>query len=469
MRAPYILLLSATVLCAGPLDDPLAIGRKALANDGVATAWRLAQKALSDAPQSAAAHEFAGEVRFRRGEFAEADSEFKAAIEWDSRFALAWWGLGRVAECMSMNKAAVEDFHHAYQLNPNDPRILLAWIGRLTGQARTDALKRYAELAKAAGANGTVDPKQLDELRQRSELAKALNGRPPTVLASPYQPAEVPLAAFVSGATHMRTYGLEVLVNGKPARLVLDTGASGIVVSQPAAQRLGLVRVTDVTVRGIGDNAKLTGGYRAIAERFRIGGVEYRDTVINVADQSFIGIEDGLIGANMLNEFLITLDFAGGKLRLDPLPGYRLGDEFGDRTVSPGMENATRVFRFGHLLLVPVRVGNASNRLFVLDTGAASTLISYELAAGVSQISRDDKTGLRGLNGRVGDVYQTGNLVLEFAGFEQKNLGMTAFDTWELSHRLGTEISGFLGLPVLDLFTLTIDYRDGLVKFERRR
>jgi hypothetical protein len=45
---------------------------------------------------------------------------------------------------------------------------------------------------------------------------------------------------------------------------------------------------------------------------------------------------------------------------------------------------------------------------------------------------------------------------------------MTAFDTWELSHKLGTEISGFLGLPVLDLFTLTIDYRDGLVKFERR-
>ena len=113
-------------------------------------------------------------------------------------------------------------------------------------------------------------------------------------------------------------------------------------------------------------------------------------------------------------------------------------------------------------------MGNASNRLFVLDTGAASTLISYELAAEVSNLNRDDKTALRGLSGKVGDVYQTGNLVLEFAGFEQKNLGMTAFDTWELSHRLGTEISGFLGLPVLDLFTLTIDYRDGLVKFERR-
>jgi predicted aspartyl protease len=463
-------MLSVAALCAGPLDDPLVVGRKALANDGVATAWRLAQKALSDAPESAAAHEFAGEVRFRRGEFADADAEFKAAVEWNPRYALAWWGLGRVAECASMNKTALEDFHRAYQLNPKDPRILAAWIPRLHGQERIDALSRYAASIRAAAANGTGDPKQqLDELRQREDLAKALNGREAMALASPYQSTEAPLQGFVSGATHMRTFGLEVLVNGKPARLVLDTGASGIVLSQPAAQRAGLARVADATVRGIGDNAKLEGGYRAIAQRFQIGAVEYRDAVISVADQSFVGIEDGLMGANVLGEFLITLDFAGGKLLLDPLPGYHPGQEFSDRTVSPQMESWTRVFRFGHLLLVPAQVGNASNRLFVLDTGAANTLISYELAAEVSKVSRDDKLALRGLNGRVSDVYQTGNLVLQFAGFEQKNMGMTAFDTWQLSHQLGTEISGFLGLPVLDLFKLTIDYRDGLVKFERRQ
>jgi len=461
MKVHYLLALSVAVSWAGPLDDTLATGRKALGNDGVATAWRIAQKAIADAPESAAAHEFAGEVRFRRGEFAEADAEFKAAIEWDPRFALAWWGLGRVAECASMHRTAAEDFHRAYELNPNDSRILAGWIARLKGQEQVDALNRYR-------AMGSADPKVLEELRQRGELAKALNGREATALASPYNTAEVPLRAFVSGATHMRTFGLEVTVNGKPARLVLDTGAAGIVLSRSAAERVGLMRVTDATVRGIGDNAKLTGGYRAIAERFRIGDVEYSDAVISVADQSFVGIEDGLIGSNVLDEFLITLDFGAGKLRLEPLPGFHPGQEFADRAVVPQMESATRVFRFGHLLLLPVRVGNASDRLFVLDTGAASTLISRDLAAAVSNLNRDDKTALRGLNGRVGDVYQTGNLALEFAGFEQKNLGMTAFDTWELSHRLGTEISGFLGLPVLDLFTLTIDYRDGLVKFERR-
>jgi tetratricopeptide (TPR) repeat protein len=460
MKVQVLLILGAAALWAGPIDDTLATGRKALENDGVATAWRLAQKALSDAPESAAAHEFAGEVHFRRGEFPEADAEFKAAVEWNPRYALAWWGLGRVAECTSMNKTAVEDFHRAYELDPKDPRILAAWIPRLRGQERVDAIARYAAIA---------DPKILEQVRNGAELAKALNGREAMALASPYKTAEIPLQAFVSGATHLRTFGLEVMVNGSPVWLVLDTGAAGIVLSHPAAERVGLTRVAEGSVHGIGDNAKLTGGYRAIAEQFQIGAVEYRDAVISVADQSFIGIEDGLIGSNVLGEFLITLDFGAGKLRLDPLPGFHPGQEFGDRTVSPSMENATRVYRFGHLLLVPARVGDATNRLFVLDTGAASTLISYGLAAEVSKISRDDKTGLRGLNGRVSDVYQTGNLVLEFAGFEQKNMGMTAFDTWQLSHGLGAEISGFLGLPVLNLFTLTIDYRDGLVKFERRK
>ncbi len=470
MRVAGLVILSAAALWAGPLEDTLSTGRKALANDGLATAWRLAQRALMDAPESAAAHEFAGEVRFRRGDFAEADAEFEAAVEWDPRFALAWWGLGRVAECTSMHKVAAEDFHRAYELNPRDPRILGAWMSRLQGQERRDALNLYEGMVTAGGgASEGADPSVLEELRQRAELAKALNGREVMALASPYKATEVPLATFVNAATHTRSFGLEVMVNGMPAKLVLDTGAAGIVMSHAAAARVGLVRVTGATVRGIGDSTKMAGGYRAIAEHFQIGGVEYHDAVISVADQNFVGIEDGLIGSNVLGEFLMTLDFASGKLRLETLPGYHPGEEFGDRVVSPQMESATRVFRFGHLLLVPVKVGNAANRLFVLDTGAASSLISYELAAAVGNLNRDDKTTLRGLSGRVGDVYQTGNLMLEFAGFEQKNPAMTAFDTWQLSHRLGTEISGFLGLPVLDLFALTIDYRDGLVKFERRR
>jgi predicted aspartyl protease len=459
VRLQVLFVLGAVLLRAGPLDDALATGRKALEHDGVATAWKIAQKALGDAPDSAAAHEFAGEVLFRRGQFALADAEFKNAVGLDPRLAMAWWGLGRLAACASMNKTATEDFRRAYELNPKDPRILAAWIPRLRGRERASALETYLA---AVGAT-----QESEDLRQRIELVKALDGRQVTVLASPYRASEIPLRAFDDGATHMRRYGVEVLANGSPVKLVLDTGASGVVMSRPAADRAGLERLSASTVRGVGDNAKGSSGYRALAEHFKVGDVEYRDALISVTEQTIPGIEDGLIGSDVFFEFLITLDFAGGKLRLDPLPGYRPGDELQDRVESPEMRDAARVFRFGHMLLLPVRVGSREG-LFLLDTGAARTMMSYDLAAEVSKLNHDDKTKIGGLSGKVGDVYQTGNVMLEFAGFAQKNLAMTAIDTWELSHRLGTEMSGFLGLPVLDLFTLTIDYRDGLVKFVRK-
>jgi predicted aspartyl protease len=356
-----------------------------------------------------------------------------------------------------MNRTAVDDFKRAYQLDPKDPAIAAAWILRLPGKERDSAFRAYQAAAGATSGS--------KELQQQIQLAKALDGREIMALTSPYRASEIPLRAFVSQATHMRTYGLQVMVNGTPVNLVLDTGAAGIVMSRPAAERAGLVRIADSTVRGIGD-AQSAESYRALAEHFRIGDVEYHNALVNVTGQSLEGIEDGLIGSNVFSEFLITLDFGGGKVRLDPLPDYRPG-ELQDRVDFPAMRDATRAFRFGHILLIPAKV-NSHPGLFVLDTGAARTLMSYDMAAEASKINRDAQIGVSGLSGRVQDVYRTGTVVLEFGGFEQRNLGMTAIDTWMLSHQLGTEISGFLGLPVLDFLTLTIDYRDGLVKFQRR-
>ena len=59
-------------------------------------------------------------------------------------------------------------------------------------------------------------------------------------------------------------------------------------------------------------------------------------------------------------------------------------------------------------------------------------------------------------------------MFVQFAGFRQKSPGVTSVDMWPQSRNIGTEVSGFLGLPVLSLFTLTIDYRDGVVNFDRK-
>jgi len=463
LRSALAILTIAVLGRAAPVDATLALGRRALLNEGVATAWKLAQQALTEAPDSPPAHEFRGEVLFRRGDFAQAENEFRAALKVDANFALAWWGLARIAECTSLHKTAAQYFARAYELNPKDPRIFRDWAVRLHGRQHIEALEKYAAMADASRSEA-----DLEELRRHIQLDRALNGRRLLALATPYEKTEIPLMPLISEATHMRTYGLAVDLNGRSLKLLLDTGASGVLIPRWAADRAGVARLADATFGGFGDNIKSPRGYLGIAERLRIGDVEFHDALIKASDQEVVGTADGLIGTDVFSEFLITLDFAGRKLRLDRLPGYQPGDEeLHDRVVNTGMRNFVPVFRFGHMLLVPTRVNDSRDVHFVLDTGSAKTLISYEMAEEAGKLSRDDRTRINGISGQVADVYQTGDLFLQFGGFRQKNLGMTAFDMWEQSRRAGTEISGFLGLPLLNLFTLTIDYRDGLVNFDR--
>jgi predicted aspartyl protease len=295
-----------------------------------------------------------------------------------------------------------------------------------------------------------------------------LNGRRLFALATPYEKTEIPLAPLTSEATHMRIYCLDVKINGTPLTLQLDTGASGILIPRRAADRAAVERLADATFGGFGDNLKSSRGYNGLAAHLRIGTVEFKDALIKVSNQEAVGAADGLIGTDVFSQFLVTLDFAVQKLRLNPLPGYQSSDEeLHDRIISPDMRTFVPAYRFGHLLLVPTRVNESREVLFVVDTGSAKTLISYEMAEQVSKINPDARTRINGINGQVADVYQTGDLYLQFAGFRQKNLGMTAFNMWDQSRRLGTELSGFFGLPLLNLFTLTIDYRDGLVNFDR--
>ena len=64
-------------------------------------------------------------------------------------------------------------------------------------------------------------------------------------------------------------------------------------------------------------------------------------------------------------------------------------------------------------------------------------------------------------------MFTADKLVLQFAGYNQRNRDMLAIDLDQVSRSAGTEVSGIIGFPLLTIFSsLTIDYRDGLVKFD---
>src|SRR5262249_40689346 len=76
-----------------------------------------------------------------------------------------------------------------------------------------------------------------------------------------------------------------------------------------------------------------------------------------------------------------------------------------DRYVAPEMQNYTKVFRFGHNLLIPTRVGDAPPKLFIIDTGSTMNTISPQAAREVTKVHGDEYTHVRGISGSVKDVF----------------------------------------------------------------
>jgi hypothetical protein len=129
------------------------------------------------------------------------------------------------------------------------------------------------------------------------------------------------------------------------------------------------------------------------------------------------------------------------------------------------MANWTKVFRFGHALLVPTSVNDSKPMLFGLDTGAFSNILSLRAARQVAKVSSDYRDRVNGLSGSVTQVYSSAKATLSFGHFRQSNQGIITFDLSGVSSQTGTEISGFLGFEMLRKLEVKLDYRDGLVDF----
>lgn len=127
------------------------------------------------------------------------------------------------------------------------------------------------------------------------------------------------------------------------------------------------------------------------------------------------------------------------------------------------MKDWTSVYRSGHNLILHVRIDKGPPRLFIVDSGAQTDLISPEAARQVGKISEESWMQIYGISGQVKKTYSTGPLKLRFGQLEYPSYGMTAVDLDKFSNDVGMEISGFMGSPILHQLTVTIDYRDNLV------
>jgi predicted aspartyl protease len=131
--------------------------------------------------------------------------------------------------------------------------------------------------------------------------------------------------------------------------------------------------------------------------------------------------------------------------------------------VAPEMKNWTPVFRVGHYLIFPTKIGDAPLKLFLMDTGAQMGMISPAAAREVTHVSTDELMHVSGLNGQVKNVLMADKVTIRFANVAQTLQGMTSYDSSALAHSAGVEISGLIGFPTLRELVISIDYRDNLV------
>jgi predicted aspartyl protease len=282
-------------------------------------------------------------------------------------------------------------------------------------------------------------------------------------------------------------YGLEVAFNGKKRVLQIDTGASGFTLTRGGAVNLGLITIQKSLVNGFGNGGGTDTALQR-ADSVHIGGLEFKNCVVQtLATNGVLGGGnqmgerldniDGLVGSDIFSRYLVTLDYVDHEVRLDPLPqpsgasssaldalGGRTDADWMqiDRIVPANMNSWTKVYRNGHMLIVPTRLSadgkGGSNQLFIVDTGAQGNLIGTRIA---KQVTHTDLSAyaMRGLGGGTVHLSDTGKFVLDFAGLR---LPVTSMD----AIRMQGAISGFLGYPTLSQLVMQIDYRDDLVHFE---
>ena len=494
------------ILKTDPKLIPAQVGlvRSLLREQKIDEAQTEITSALAAEPNSAPLQTAMGDVDFRRAQMQAAELAYRKALQIDPKQVRAYLGLARLYRVYSLYRHAYDALQRAHELAPDNPEVQRAWFNQLPRKERVAAIESYL-----AGPHPD-NPEETASLQRYLDFLKAMADKPVhgCRLVTKVEQTDTKLEAMRRDPQHIYGYGLIVKLNGRDARLQLDTGASGIVIGRKFAEKAGLTRISEERYAGIGDKG-LQNGYTALADHIRVGELEFENCIVHVSERASVTSEDGLVGADVFASYLIDIDIPDGKLRLSPLPKRPEEPETVptlkteedqpasaeeksegeteekpdssaaaktpaapaarrlpmDRYVAPEMAKWTPVFRFGHAILIPTHVNDSPSMLFMIDTGANVNVLSERAAKQVTKTSADPYAHVKGLSGDVGNVYRASQATLVFGHLAQKNQNMVTFDLSNMSRHLGTEVSGLLGFDLLHMLQVKIDYRDGLVDF----
>jgi tetratricopeptide (TPR) repeat protein len=437
-------------------------------------AYTAVNKALELAPKSPDVHVALAEVYYRQGKIIEADRELVTVVNAGSRTARAYLDLARIAETASYYARAKTMIETAHRLDPDDPDVRREWLNTLPREQRAKELQNYL--------SGDTD----DDAKDRAHLTHMLTllqqeaGQPHRGCrqVNSVTSTQTSLEPLWNSPSQIRGYGLMVNVNGTNAKLMLDTGAGGILVDRLIAEKAGIKPVVQTEVNGIGSKGG-SGGYLGFADTIKVGELEFHDCIVQVVEKRAVLNDQGLIGADVFQHYLIDINLPDAKFGLSELPKdpKETSDTasleanpsgksaWRDPYIAPEIKSYSGVYRVGHMLLIPTSLNDKPPKLFLIDTGAFDNTIDTGAAREVTKIRGDEYDRVKGLNGDVAKVYTADKVKIRFSRFQQDRQDLIAFDLSNISDGAGTEVSGTLGFAMLRMLDIKIDYRDGMVDF----
>jgi clan AA aspartic protease (TIGR02281 family) len=248
-----------------------------------------------------------------------------------------------------------------------------------------------------------------------------------------------------------------VLNNKEQVTLLLDTGATHMLITPDTAKRLGLRPTAETPKQAL----HVLGGHQVEVPMILLASVAVGQTAVRnvpvgvVTSFPDVPLADGLLGADVLRHFTLALDYAASRLTLVPQ---------GPQVPSPATLAAARGVVHGpvplhlgpsHVLVQAVLNGQEPVTL-LLDTGASHTLLTPAIARrlGLSPTADAPTKTLTRADGQLHTVplvicktIAVGEVVVE-----QLPVGITDVDP------KAPTVEGLLGVDFLARFTVTLDY-----------
>ncbi|MFQ5701445.1 MAG: aspartyl protease family protein [Acidobacteriota bacterium] len=465
MFSLLILLLAATLLDspaghAAPSGAPPAVEDPACARrieqaesllkkDLYEDALDLAGSTVDRCPANARAHVAQADALYRRGDFEEAERHYRRAVELDSGLAAAHFGVGRILRTLGRYGDAAASFARALALDPDRPKYLRIMANHLARHRDSLAmLRRYVELVKRNP--GSDEEAALGNVEAWIALLEKVGDEPLQQMVKK-EPTSVPLQV------RSKVASIKINVAGvKNRRFVFDTGATGVTISPRLARRAKLEPIRPFTIAGTGSRRTETGDLVLIDELTVGDRIVLHNVPATVRDP--LGPEAGLIGPSLFGQLAMTIDLKGRRLTFDRPGASRPGTVLPFRNV-------------GGEIVIRTAVNDVAFNTLV-DTGATSTIIGRTTVGRLPDMDALPGRWFGGVSMGVGGpladrkVILTGTLTV--AGRSYPADGMLSGNLDGISRSLESEIYVILGVPELDDFILTIDYRAMTVTFAAR-